>query len=92
MLTIKRTSQFKKDFKRIIKQGIDIQPLIEVIDKISKEETLDEKFCDHALKGKWLGFRECHIKPDWLLIYLVDKGELILTFSRTGSHSDLFNQ
>ena len=90
MLTIKRTSQFKKDFKRIIKQGFDIQPLIEVIDKLSKEETLDEKFCDHSLKGKWLGFRECHIKPDWLLIYLIDKGELILTLSRTGSHSDLF--
>ena len=92
MLTIKRTSQFKKDFKRIIKQGFDIQPLIEVIDKISKEEPLEEKFCDHALKGKWLGFRECHIKSDWLLIYLIDKGELILTLSRTGSHSDLFNQ
>ena len=92
MLTIKRTTQFKKDFKRIVKQGVDIQPLIEVIDKLSKEESLDEKFCDHALKGEWNGFRECHIKPDWLLIYLVDKGELILTLSRTGSHSDLFNR
>ena len=92
MLTIKRTAQFKKDFKRIVKQGFDIQPLAEVIDKLSKEEPLDEKFCDHALKGEWNGFRECHIKPDWLLIYLVDKGELILTLSRTGSHSDLFNR
>ena len=92
MLTIKRTSQFKKDFKRIVKQGFDIQPLAEVIDKLSKEEPLDEKFCDHPLKGELSGFRECHIKPDWLLIYLVDKGELILTLSRTGSHSDLFNR
>ena len=92
MLTIKRTSQFKKDFKRIIKQGFDIQPLLEVIEKISREEPLDEKFCDHPLKGEWIGFRECHIKPDWLLIYLIDKGELILTLSRTGSHSDLFNR
>ena len=90
MLTIKRTSQFKKDFKKIIKQGIDIKPLIEIIKKLSKEEVLDEKFNDHPLKGEWLGFRECHIKPDWLLIYLVDKGNLILTLSRTGSHSDLF--
>ena len=90
MLTIKRTAQFKKDFRRIIKQGLDIKPLIEVIDKLSHEEVLDEKFCDHTLKGEWKGFRECHIKPDWLLIYLIDKGNLILTLSRTGSHSDLF--
>ena len=81
MLTIKRTAQFKKDFRRIIKQGLDIKPLIEV---------LDEKFCDHTLKGEWKDFRKCHIKPDWLLIYLIDKGNLILTLSRTGSHSDLF--
>lgn len=91
MLTIRRTTQFKKDFKRLIKQGIDIQPLMEIIEKLSREETLDEKFRDHALKGEWFGFRECHIKPDWLLIYFVDKGELILTLSRTGSHSDLFD-
>lgn len=91
MLTIKRTAQFKRDFKRIVKQGVNIQPLLEVIEKLSLEEPLDEKFCDHALTGEWLGFRECHIKPDWLLIYLVDKGNLILTLSRTGSHSDLFN-
>lgn len=91
MLTIKRTAQFKRDFKRIVKQGVNIQPLLEVIENLSMEEPLDEKFCDHALKGEWLGFRECHIKPDWLLIYLVDKGNLILTLSRTGSHSDLFN-
>ena len=90
MLTIKRTAQFKKDFKRIIKQGVDIQPLVDIVKKISNEEPLDEKFCDHPLKGEWLGFRECHIKPNWLLIYFIDKGELILTLSRTGSHSDLF--
>ena len=91
MLTIKRTAQFKKDFKRLIKQGVDVQPLLEIVAQLSKEEPLDEKFRDHPLKGEWLGFRECHIKPDWLLIYFVDKGELILTLSRTGSHSDLFD-
>lgn len=90
MLTIKRTAQFKRDFKRLIKQGVDVRPLIEVIEKLSNEMPLDEKFCDHPLKGEWLGFRECHVKPDWLLIYFVDRGELILTLSRTGSHSDLF--
>jgi len=91
MLTIKRTSQFKKDFKRIVKQGMDIQPLVEVVEKLANEEPLDEKFCDHALKGIWQGFRECHIKSDWLLIYLVDKGNLILTLARTGSHGNLFD-
>lgn len=90
MLTIRRTTQFKRDFKRIVKQGIDIKPLVEIIEKLSREEVLDEKFCDHPLKGHWLGFRECHIKSDWLLIYLINKDELILTLSRTGSHSDLF--
>ena len=92
MLTIKRTAQFKRDFKRIVKRGVDVRPLLEVIDKLANEEPLDEKFCDHSLKGDLLGFRECHVKPDWLLIYLVDKGELILTLSRTGSHSDLFKR
>lgn len=90
MLTIKRTAQFKRDFKLIRKQGLDTQPLMEVIAKLANEEPLDEKYCDHPLQGDWLGFRECHIKPDWLLIYFVDKGELVLTLSRTGSHSHLF--
>ncbi len=65
-------------------------PLIEVISKLASGETLDEKFHDHELLGDWKGFRECHIKPDWLLIYIVNETDLILTLSRTGSHSELF--
>lgn len=67
-----------------------MSPLIEVISKLAVGETLDEKFHDHELTGDWKGFRECHIKPDWLLIYLVNETDLILTLSRTGSHSELF--
>lgn len=91
MLKIKRTSQFKKDIKRISKQGYDLNLLSDVINKLVQQIPLEEKYCDHALKGEWVGFRECHIKPDWLLIYLVNDNELILTLSRTGTHSDLFN-
>lgn len=90
MLTIKRTSQFKKDFKRIIKQGRKIETLNFIIEKLANEEKLDEKFLDHPLKGDWEGFRECHIDSDWLLIYFRDEKNLILTLTRTGSHEDLF--
>jgi len=90
MLTIKRTSQFKKDFRRAIKQGRNITDLNLVIEKLANEEILEDKYLDHALKGEWSGFRECHINPDWLLIYLRDDKNLILSLTRTGSHEDLF--
>lgn len=90
MLTIKRTSQFKKDFRRAIKQGRNITDLNLVIEKLANEEILEDKYPDHALKGEWSGFRECHINPDWLLIYLRDDKNLILSLTRTGSHEDLF--
>ena len=73
-----------------MKQGREISPLIEVISRLAAGETLDEKFRDHELTGDWKGFRECHINPDWLLIYLINETDLILTLSRTGSHSELF--
>lgn len=71
------------------KQGKDMSLLEFVIDEFLAERVLDEKYQDHSLVGKYVGFRECHILPDWLLIYAVDHEELILTASRTGSHSDL---
>ena len=89
MLTIKKTTQFKKDFKRILKQGYDIKELENVIRKLANQEKLEERYCDHQLSGEWQDFRECHIRPDWLLIYLVKSDELILTLTRTGSHSEL---
>ena len=90
MLKIRKTSRFKKDLKRIIKQGYDINLFEEVVRNLVAQIPLEDKYQDHALKGDKLGFRECHIKPDWLLIYLINNEELILTLSRTGSHSDLF--
>lgn len=91
MLPLKTTSQFHKDYKRIKKRGLDIYLLKEVLDKLCARETLDLKYKDHALSGSYQGFRECHIQPDWLLIYAISEDEIILVASRTGSHADLFN-
>ena len=90
MLTIKYQSAFKKDYKRIVKRGYDIRLLEEVISILANQEPLPEKFRDHSLLGKYTGCRECHITPDWLLIYEIDGDELILYLTRTGSHSVLF--
>ncbi|MBR1523131.1 MAG: type II toxin-antitoxin system YafQ family toxin [Lachnospiraceae bacterium] len=73
------------------KQGKDMSLLESVIDDLLDEKVLDEKYQDHPLVGNYIGFRECHIQPDWLLIYAIDNDQLILTASRTGSHSDLFS-
>lgn len=91
MLTLTTTSKFKKDYKKVQKQGKDMDLLKNVIDTLLKELPLDEKFHDHGLTGNFQGFRECHIQPDWLLIYYADHEKLILTVSRTGSHSELFD-
>ena len=64
--------------------------LDEVIEKLRLGQTLEEKYRDHELKGNFVGFRECHIEPDWLLVYAIDHGNLILVASRTGTHSDIF--
>lgn len=90
MLELVTTGQFRKDYKRIKRRGYDVKLLKEVIDLLLNEQQLDEKYRDHGLIGNYAGFRECHILPDWLLIYAVDKERLILTASRTGTHSDLF--
>ena len=92
MLTIRYQTAFKKDFKKIKKRGYDISQLETVIQTLAEKKTLDEKYRDHALSGNWNGYRECHITPDWLLIYKVIEGELILLLTRTGTHSDLFNE
>ena len=89
---VKATSQFKKDYKLAMKRGLKISLLDEVIALLSKGEELPEKYRDHALIGNWLGHRECHILPDWLLIYRVENDVLVLTLSRTGSHSDLLDK
>lgn len=86
------TSQFKRDFKRMKKRGLNMNELQVVLDKLCAERPLEERYRDHALVGRYAGFRECHIRPDWLLVYAIDKDKLILVASRTGTHSDLFDE
>ena len=90
MLDLVMTTQFRKDLKRINKRGKDLSLLKDVLQTLREEQALEENYHDHALTGNYIGFRECHIQPDWLLVYTINKEELILTASRTGSHSDLF--
>ena len=90
MLTIKYETAFRKDFKRILKRGYNIKLLEEVIEILAEGKKLPEKYRDHSLTGDYKDCRECHITPDWLLIYQISNGELILYLTRTGTHSDLF--
>lgn len=90
MLNVKPTTKFQKDLKRVQKRGYNIALLTEVIKKLAAGEVLPEKNRDHALSGDFAGCRECHIAPDWLLIYEISNKELILYLTRTGTHSDLF--
>ena len=89
---VKLTTQFKKDFKQAMKRGLKIKLLEDVIAKLAMGEALSESNRDHALTGDWKGFRECHILPDWLLIYRIENDVLVLTLTRTGTHSDLFGK
>lgn len=90
MYTVKFTSAFKKSYKLMKKRGMNITLLDDVIEELRQGHELDEKYMDHVLKGEFAGFHECHIKPDWLLIYLVEDEILTLTLVNTGSHADLF--
>ena len=92
MMTLKTTGQFRKDYKRCKKRGLDMRLLETVVDTLLAEKPLDAKHRDHALTGNYDGFRECHIQPDWLLIYKIENGRLLLTLAWTGTHSDLFGK
>ena len=87
-MKLSQTSQFKKDIKKQLRKGKNQQKLLEVIELLLSENPLPEKNKDHPLKGNWKGRRDCHIEPDWVLIYKIPKDELLL--ERTGTHSDLF--
>ena len=87
---VKRTKQFRNDVKHMLKRGKDIELLLAIVDKLARDEALPEANRDHALTGNYIGFRECHIEPNWLLVYRKNTSVLILTLMRTGSHSDLF--
>lgn len=86
------TGRFKKSLKSAKKRGLDISLLDSIVEKLLQGIPLDKKFRDHPLKGKWSSFRECHIQPDWLLIYLIEDDILTLTLVDTGTHADLFQE
>ncbi len=91
MLEVVLSNRFKKDLKLAAKRGYNLNLLDEIVNRLAMQEPLSEKHHDHELTGDYIGFRECHIQPDWLLIYRVDGEELLLFLSRTGTHSDLFS-
>lgn len=90
MLDVYFTNRFKKDYKLMLKRGCKPKLLEDVVDQLRRQQPLPEKNRDHELTGDYAGFRECHIMPDWLLIYRVEEDALLLTLTRTGTHSDLF--
>ncbi len=85
---IRRTTRFKKDVKRVLKRGKDIDQLLSVVQELAAGHPLAKQFVDHPLRSQYIGKRDCHIEPDWLLIYAIEDDELVLY--RTGSHADLF--
>ena len=92
MLKVHETSRFKKDLKRIFKQGRDMSLLRRTVAILASGAPLPREFRDHSLKGNKRGLRECHISPDWLLVYKIENDVLVLTLLRTGSHSELFGE
>lgn len=90
MLKIVISNQFKKDLKLAKKRGFKLDKLQKVINTLAKKQVLNNTYRDHTLSGNYKGFRECHVEPDWLLIYRIDNDILSLFLFRTGTHSDLF--
>lgn len=90
MLKLVLSKQFKKDLKQAKKRGLKLEKLHAVIDRLASQKPLEDKYRDHSLSGNYREFRECHVEPDWLLIYRIENNELALFLFRTGSHSDLF--
>lgn len=87
-LIIRQSTKFRRDVKRLLRQGVDLSKLEMIFVAFVAQQPLDERFRDHALVGDWKGFGECHIQPDWLLIYRIERDELQL--ARTGTHAQLF--
>ena len=92
MYQVKFTTAYKKAYKLMKKRGLDISLLDEVVDLLRQGKQLEKRYHDHGLTGDLAGFRECHIKPDWLLIYLIENDILTLTLIDTGSHAGLFKK
>ncbi|GHU59712.1 hypothetical protein FACS1894133_7020 [Clostridia bacterium] len=92
MLKLEYTPQMKRDVKRMRKRGKDMSKLDSVLKTLVSRETLHSKHKDHRLRGNMSAYRECHIEPDWLLLYQIFEDKLILSASGTGTHSDLFDE
>ena len=90
MLNVRFTKKFEKDLSLIKKRGFKTEKLKQIISLLREGQIIDKKYKDHALAGNYRGYRECHIEPDWLLIYKIDNNTLTLILLRTGTHSDLF--
>jgi mRNA interferase YafQ len=87
---VRHSTEFKRDYKRAKKQGKNIALLFEIIEMLANDKLLPPKYYDHSLSGKWKGYRECHVTPDWLLVYRkTDNNQLLLLLARVASHSDL---
>jgi mRNA interferase YafQ len=92
MLTPQETTRFRRDLRRMRRRGKDVQKLQAIVRLLVQEQPLAPRHRDHPLGGDWLGYRDCHIEPDWLLIYKIDREKATLTLARTGTHSDLFEK
>ena len=90
MFEVKYTTRFKKDYKLLKKRGYDINKLLDVIDILREGRELPPQYKDHPLHGDYEGHRDCHIEPDWILIYYKTENSLVLSLTRTGTHSDVF--
>ena len=87
---VQMSTRYRRDAERLERQGKKIKKLDDAVKLLRTGEPMPPQYRDHPLKGEWFGFRECHIEDDWILIYRIDKGELLLYLTRTGTHDDLF--
>ena len=92
LYSIKTSKQYNRDVKLAVRRGLDIEKLLEVIRLLRQGEILPEKYHNHMLRGDYIGYWECHITPDWLLLYEKDNEIRIISLYRTGSHSDIFGK
>ena len=86
------TSKFKHDYKLAMKRNLDIELIDDAIRILASGLPLPESYNDHVLTGNWKGYRECHVQPDWLLVYCIENNDLVLVLTRTGTHSDIFSK
>jgi mRNA interferase YafQ len=92
VLELKQTTQFKRDLRRMVKRNVNIMLLDEVVELLINEKPLPAKYRNHSLSGDLKGFRDCHVQPNWVFIYMIDDKTKVLTATRTGTHSEVFRK